>query len=240
METSTASDSGIKFRKRITPKSGVIGDRCLFTISVGASKQSVSDLVYAYLWAKKRFNIKAILLGDGLYRITLQICHGLSDSEAHAKSIQTGSNLLWRVLYGAQCPDIDIFKTSDILLRPEFEEARERIDRLYHSQPLFRESVASDANVFVDRQLKNGTLNIIKTKAVDFSISYLIQEIAVYLVMAERGWLTEVYLGNEIPALAKIMNNEIPGAPEALTQRVNIGLQKRLKKPRTQLLLEAA
>jgi tRNA-dependent cyclodipeptide synthase len=246
METNAAPGADIKFRKHVTPKAAVtqIQEPCLFTISVGAAKQNIDDLVAAYLWGRERYNVGAILLGDGLYRITLKICSGLSDCEARDLSIATGIDIQERFLQEACLPGMEVFKTSDIFLQHDFIEAQQRISHLYHSQSLFHDSMIEDATTFVDRQQKNGTLKIARNEAIKLSTLYLTQEIAVYLVMAERGWLTEIYFGHEIPTLAKIMNNEIPDAPKALKQRVNIGLEK-VRKRRTpsgqaQIMLRAA
>jgi hypothetical protein len=246
MEANAAPGPNIKFRKYVTPKEAVtrIQEPCLFTISVGAAKQNISDLVAAYSWGRKQYNIGAILLGDGLYRITLKICSGLPDCEARDLSIATGVDIQERFLHEACLPGMEVFKTSDIFLQQDFLDAHRRINHLYHSQPLFHDSMIEDATTFVDRQRKNGTLKIARNEAIKLSTLYLTQEIAVYLVMAERGWLTEIYFGHEIPTLAKIMNNEIPDAPKALKQRVNIGLEKvrRRRTPRgqAQFILQAA
>ncbi len=242
METNTAPDSDIKFRKHVTPKGAVIQAEapCLFTISVGAAKQSVNDLVSAYLWGRERYNVRGVLLGDGLYRITLRICHALPDAEAHRESKSAGECLKRQFLHEACVDDIEVFKTSDIFLQQNFRNAHQRIIHLYRSQPQFRDFVVADASAFVERQQKNGTLNISKIEAIRLSKRYLLQEFAVYLVMAEDGWLTEIYLGREIQTLAKIMNGEIPDAPSALRQRVNIGLEKKVRKHRLECGLRQA
>lgn len=223
------AETGMIYRKHITPKLGVIGEKCLFTISVGVSKQNIDDLVSAYLWAKKQYNIKAILLGDGLYRITLNICKGFSTLQAKQQSIEVSDALIKQFKDGISDHNILIYKTSDIMLWSEYEKAYEIIDNLYFRHLKFQESIISSAVKYAERQSKNGTLFGSLSGAVELSIYYMLQELTIYLIMAEKGWLTEIYLGDEIPALALIMKQEIPEAPQALKNRVNIGLQKKLK-----------
>lgn len=56
---------------------------------------------------------------------------------------------------------------------------------------------------------------------------YLREEVAVYLALAREGWLTDVYLGEELPTPARIMKLQIDDAPEELARRVNISLHTR-------------
>ena len=120
-----------------------------------------------------------------------------------------------------------MIRTTELLLDPDFSDAFDRIELLYETNSLFRASVDLDAEYYVNRQCDRGTLKISKAEGTNLSIFYLKQEIAVYLLLAERGWLADIYLGQEIPTLAKIMRGEIPEAPEKLKQRINIGLRKK-------------
>jgi tRNA-dependent cyclodipeptide synthase len=221
----------MKFRGHIIPKTAKVTKDipCLFTISVNPAKQDINDLVDAFYWAKQYYNMQGLLMGDSLYQITLKITKGLSDSNAFKQSVISGKTLLKEFLSKIEEPEITIFKTSDILQKEEFSSAYQDIQRLYNNDTLFQDAIISDATFFVGRQEKNNNLDIPKSDAIVLSISYLIQEIAVYLVMAEDSWLNDVYLGNELPTLAKIMNNEIPNAPKALKQRICIECHKRVK-----------
>jgi hypothetical protein len=79
----TYTTQTIEFKQRIIPRSCAFEgiEKFFFTISVGSHKQSVEDIAEAYLWARSRYNIKQILIGDSLYKITLQICEGLTQFE---------------------------------------------------------------------------------------------------------------------------------------------------------------
>jgi hypothetical protein len=91
---------------------------------------------------------------------------------------------------------------------------------------MFKNAIDIDAKSYVDRQKTRNNIKLNESEALALSILYLKQEVAVYLWLAEHGWLIDLYLGNEIPTLAKIIEGKIPGAPDALKQRVNIGLRK--------------
>jgi tRNA-dependent cyclodipeptide synthase len=231
MDEQSHTAKSVKFRKKVTPGQLIVSaeEPCLFPISVGARDKDVEDVASAYLWAKDRYNIKAILLGDGLYKITLRICRNLNLSESEKVAIAEGQELLERFSDKIDSREIPVYKTSDIQKTIEFKRCYEIIDALYEHDFEFRRAVDDNAHHFVERQRDHGCLRIDEFEAINLSIFYLIQEIAVYLYLSERGWLFEVYLGQEIPALVKIMTGKVPAAPDSLKRRVNIGLQKKVR-----------
>ena len=217
------------FKKFTTPRNTDLAQyrEFLYTVSVGAFNRSVVDLVEAYLWASKKYPIKAILLGDGLYKISLCITEGLDTKEAETRAMKTGNELICYFFKELYIDDIEVIKTSELLSKFTCLFAFKRIKFLYLSDFLFRVSVEEDARLYVERQKERGTLRVSETEGFNLSIFYLLQEIAVYLLLAEQGLLADIYLGQEIPTLAKIMRGEILAAPDALKQRVNVGLQEK-------------
>ena len=219
------------YRKTITPRKSKVSAEvpCLFPISVGARDKDVEDVVSAYLWAKEKYNIKAILLGDGLYQITLRICRGLNLSDSEKIAITEGNRLIENFFKRIGTSEVLVIKTSNVLNKSEFDNYYRVIDELYEHDSEFRQAVDDNARIFVERQRDHKSLCINEFEAVNLSIFYLKQEIAVYLFLAEQGWSYEVYLGQEIPALVKIMTGKVPAAPQALKRRVNIALQKKVR-----------
>lgn len=225
------TDKSTIYRKTVTPRNSKVspGEPFLFPICVGARNKDVEDMALAYLWAEKKFNIRALLLGDGLYRITLRICKGLDLVESEKIAIAEGKELVKNFLEKIGATEKIIIKTSDILQNADFDRCYRIIDELYGHDIEFKQAVDDNACLFVERQRDHRCLCVDQFEAVILSIFYLKQEIAVYLFLAEQGWPYEVYLGQEIPALVKIMTGKVPAAPQALKRRVNIGLQKKVR-----------
>jgi len=223
------SDNFRGFKKNITPKHTDLSryKKFLYTASVGVFNRSTEEVVEAYWWASQRYPIRAILLGDGLYKISLRITEGLNTDEAEKRSIKAGDELICSFFKELCVDDLNVFRTSELLLDPAFLSAFERVESLYSSDLSFRTSVEEDAGLYVKRQKEHETLKVSETEGFNLSVFYLKQEISVYLLLAGQGWLADLYLGQEIPTLAKIMRGEIPAAPDALKQRVNVGLQKK-------------
>ena len=239
------NDTGCRgFRKNITPKNITNFDnykRFTYSVSVDVGNRCLSNIVRAYIWASQRYPIKSILLGDGLYKITLLITENLNKHEAERRAKRAGDDLLLYFFKELGVANSKVIRTTELLLDPDFEDAFDRIKSLYETNSLFRASVDSDAAYYVNRQSDRGTLKVSKAEGTNLSIFYLKQEIAVYLLLAERGWLADIYLGQEIPTLAKIMRGEIPEAPEKLKERIHIGLKKkRYRDIAQQLQLSAA
>ncbi len=230
MGTGNDPCEGRGFKKNTTPKNIDLSNygNFVYSVSVGANR-SLNDVVGAYVWAKeeKQYPIDAILIGDGLYKITLAVLEGLKGAEAEHKAIEAGKQLIDSFEKIACIEGVRLLKTTELIATTAFHNAFGRIESFFTSDNIFREAIIKDAFSYVDRQKLNSALKIDEMEAKALSVLYLKQEVAIYLLLAEQGWLVDFYLGKEIPTLAKIMTGEIPTAPEALKRRVNVGLQRK-------------
>jgi hypothetical protein len=93
--------------------------------------------------------------------------------------------------------------------------------------PSLAGSIDSDARSFVTRQAKNGRLAQPVQLAESLARRYLIREVATYGYLASLGWRVDVYLGRELPTLARIMDGTIPAPSEHLARRINISLKRK-------------
>ena len=224
-----------EYKVRITPHRRALPDyneKCLYSVSIGAHELKIDQVVHAYKWAAKTFSSCALLLGDGLYRSTLQIIEGISEQDAiikaEYKSKLTLDDFNMRI---QELPPPNIIRTRDIIETSEFGSHLETIERLYFGNSRFADSVNEDALWFVNRQKRNLRLGLSVESAIKLSRFYVKQEVAVYSHLAEQGYLIDVYLGREIPTLAKLMTEEIiGGVPRPLVNRTNISLEKRVSR----------
>ncbi len=226
----TASNKA-KFEESVTPRGYALkgNERCFFTISVGTHNQSVEEIAAAYSWAKSKYVISQLLIGDSLYKITLQIREGLTQVDAEKKAFEAAGMLIEDFgHFTNEKQKISIRKTSDIMQSYEFKSSYVEVERFYEENEEFKNAVDADARKYIDRQIAKKNLKVDPGEGLDLSIMYLKQEIAVYLLLAEQGWLVDLYLGQEIPTLAKIMEGRLPAAPDALKRRVNIGLRRKV------------
>lgn len=202
-----------------------------YTISVTKDLSRLADVVSGYVWTRGHEDINsALLIGDSLFRITLEINEGLSESDAaeHAKEASekylaafcSSARETYNIVPG------QIFRTSALRESACYEKCFAEIIGLYSQSAPFRVMVRADAVGFVDRQARRSRLNIAQRKAEDLSTTYLLEEISIYLMLAKQGWLCDVYLGHEVPTLKKIMAGNIPEAPAELKNRMNVSLDR--------------
>lgn len=214
-------------RKKVTPFGAATRitqlDRCIYTISVGPQPIDIPKVLTGLQWTTTTFRQTAILVGDSLCRITLQIQMGYGEKASEIVGRQIGDTILQSL--AARANNLPkVYRCSEIIQRQEFTNVVSNIRRLYTLDREFRSSLNADAEVFVERQERKGRLGCSRHRAVALSREYLLEEIAIYNVMGDCGWLVEAYLGNELPTLSRIMDGEFPNAPNTLQQRVNIAL----------------
>lgn len=220
----------LTFKAKITPPHRLEDLRswkCIYGVSIGSRNKSIHVVRGGYRWAVDHFTHCSILLGDSLYRITLQIQNGLEPSLASSTAAAAGDAVLADLLAGPYA-NADVIRCSEIMDRLEFGSVLEEIKVLHEGNGDFRESITSDALMFVDRQSRQRRLAVNRENALDLAVHYLHEEIAVYLVLAREGWLVDVYLGDELPTLERITAGQIICVPDVLKRRVNVALRVKL------------
>lgn len=201
-------------------------DRCLYAVSIGGHNKPIEDVLQGYRWAIGHFKRCGILLGDSLYRFTVQIQRGSNPKAAKQIAYKAGQLTLDQIV--SQMTRLpEVIRTSDMLTHARFKEYQEEVQALYDTKQEFLNSVQADAQVFVRRQATRGRLALSEAEAIDLAAAYLLEEIAIYGCLAEEGWLVDVYLGSELPSLQRFITGELSGTSAPLHKRVNVALRIR-------------
>lgn len=198
-------------------------DRCVFALSVGDSRKSIPEIAEGYTWVSEHFDHNAILVGDSLYRITLQIQKGLDEKTASETAYQNGFDLV-KSLYLFIKEEPLILRSSEISQLPRYRSKLEEVKKESQTNREFANELENDAVAFVERQKKNSRLMLSYENAIELSIRYLSEEIAMYMVLAEDGWNVEAYQGTELNILRKIITGEIKTGLKSLASRIHISL----------------
>ncbi len=201
-------------------------NKCLYGVSVGLTSISIEDHIVALSWIANNFKQHGILLGDSLYRFTLQIQKGLTPTQAEISTKEYGNKQM-ELLNDHLSLLPKVIRCSDILHKQTFTKDLKVVREWFRNNPDFQSSVTNDAIFFISRQTKAGRLATSEGKAIELATSYLLEEIAIYHHLASEGWLVDAYLGKELPTLAKIIQADIPGSYGQLTNRTNISLRLR-------------
>jgi tRNA-dependent cyclodipeptide synthase len=197
--------------------------QCVYSVSVGVPDKTVQDLVDGFLWTKAKFDRVAVLLGDSLYALTLQIQRGCSEAEAYAQALNEAEHVVSTL--ESEVMPLVVFRTSELASNPEFLGIETEIKNAYFSTPAFAGSIEADARAFVRRQKNRNRLALGVPVAESLARHYLVREISVYAYLAAAGWVVDVYLGRELPTLARIMEGSVPAVSPHLARRINISLQ---------------
>lgn len=133
---------------------------------------------------------------------------------------------------------VKISRSEDFIVQGRYhgiyKEFKQSLDRLYNTSDKFRQLTRDTAESFLDRSKKRGRLSSLpREAAVIHSVEFILEELSIYCVLIDQKWPVEVYPGPELPVLRACLNDEIPEAPDPLTQRINIQIDVKESKETT-------
>ena len=121
----------------------------------------------------------------------------------------------FKIVRSSELSKDNSFKSNSTFFKKQFKEI-----------PQFKAGIETSARNYVDRQLKRGnSFAVSKEEAVSLSCNYLVEEIAVFTTICEKGYDVEVYPGPELPILIDIANGVFPDMPASLLNRINVELK---------------
>ncbi|MBE0536306.1 MAG: tRNA-dependent cyclodipeptide synthase [Phycisphaerae bacterium] len=203
--------------------------RCYMGISLDNPVFQGKPLEALLAWAGKHFDHCLVITGDYLRRHNEYILNGADDGAAVKASLAAGDAFIetTRGIFAGTDPDrLKLVRWQDCTAFDEYAESRAQLDRLFASDSAFSEAVRKDATAFVNRQLRrNKRLAVPEEEAVAVSCQYLLEEIAVFSALSERGWHVELYPGPELHVLVEVARGTFEDVPQGLKQRINVQLQ---------------
>lgn len=218
----TPSQYAVTVTPRSAGESVWTEQQCVYSVSIGAANKTEADILKGLEWTRSHFDRIAVLIGDSLYAVTLQVQRGLDDSAAQAEALRIADQMIH--VLEQRCAPVEIIRTSEVAALRPFLDIEDQLEAAYRFEPAFASSIDSDATSFVARQEKNKRLALEVDSARTLARKYLLREIATYAYLASIGWRVDVYLGRELPTLARIIEGTVPPVLPQLAQRVNISL----------------
>ncbi len=203
--------------------------RCYLGISIGNPMFRGDYFEVLLHWISANFDACMIVIGDYLQRFNEHIFYGRSSEDAIRQALALGDQFLMensRCLSAMPPGQFQISRWNSYLDSPEYRNARSILDRLFLDSYEFRASLDRTSAGFISRQMKHKKAPAVdRQTAIALSTQYLLEEIAVFAVLVERGWTVEVYPGSEIPVLLDIAKGKFAHIPEFLKQRMNVELE---------------
>ena len=203
--------------------------RCYIGISLENPLFEGETLPAMLGWATSRFEQCLVIIGDYLNRFNEQIINGCDANKAGEFAIIQGDSFISKTkeIFG-QLPagKVQLTRWKEHLQGEGFSRSKNILDEIFESNEEFRASVEYDAVSFVKRQQKhNRSLSLGIEEAIRLSCEYILEEVAVFNVLSERGWNVELYPGPELRVLAEVAKGKYPGVPMGLKSRVNVELK---------------
>ncbi len=203
--------------------------RCYLGISLENPVFDSRSLRAILCWASERFEGCLVIVGDHLRRFNERILNGLDGPEAAKAAEKIGDlfvvktrGLFERFGEGK----IRLTRWKEHLQSGEYGASSAIIAGLFASDGEFRASVEKDAVSFVRRQQRrNRSLAVGQAEAIELCCGYLLEEIAVFSALSERGWRVELYPGPELRVLTEVAKGKYAGVPRGLKERISVELK---------------
>lgn len=210
------------------------GERCMLGVSMGNANFEGARLEASIEWISERFKHCAVVLGDSVYRLTLELLEGLDPDAALARALEQGAAFARTYApllrqYGKTCK-FEILRFSEVEKDPRFAPHLASLHDLAGSDAAFRQSIDDFAALYLGRgdKLDANPFAVSPDRAAQIAKDYLIEESALFCVLEEMGWPVLVYPGS-IASIADLCEGRFPATPAPLTRMafVSLDLRKR-------------
>ncbi|MDD2987140.1 tRNA-dependent cyclodipeptide synthase [Flavobacterium sp.] len=151
-----------------------------------------------------------ILVGDYLHRYNEQIFNGISQEDAIKKCQSKGAEL--KSIFNKTIKENKLKfnysyrDTESFLSHPNFKSKMQRFEKLYLINTKFKELIEYTVDVFLRRQSE---IKIDSIKARELCVKYLLEEMVIFEILAEEGYIINVYPGNQLPIIKSICTGEL-------------------------------
>ncbi len=188
-------------------------EKCLLGVSVSNPLyQSPEKLEYLFKWLANNFDNVQIIIGDYLNRINENINFGKQGEEAVLKSLYIGELLHSQIeieLKKYPSGKFSIIHWKDFLdNNPKHKDILNTLQNHLLTNPLFRESIETTAKTFIAKNIKKGNIYLSENLALEKSIQYILEEMAVFSLFIEDGYILQVYPGTTLTILKELANNK--------------------------------
>lgn len=201
-------------------------DGCMVGFSLGNPQFTFAKVAAMAEWIEKRFKRCVLLIGDNIYRLTLQIKEGLSEEEALYTALKIGRERMDEVssiFDSMQNCRFTFAPCSEMANHPSYNELYEHLEFLYQNNANFAQSVEKFSGLFLNRQGKEDEQHILLSK------KYLFEEFAIMACAYRDGFRTFVYPGDLFIA-REFSAGMHCGAPVELVNMTTVALRVEARK----------
>ncbi|MFH1371840.1 MAG: tRNA-dependent cyclodipeptide synthase [Planctomycetota bacterium] len=235
-EKSLPEVSIVKILPRISESQLFSRKKCYLGISLENPLFASDSLKAMLIWAAEKFEQCLVIVGDYLCRFDEQIINGCDETLAGKLAIKRGDSFISQtkdIFGGLPADKVILTRWKEYLQAEEFKRSKKILDEIFDSDEEFRKSVEYDALSFVERQKKHNQHPAVEADAaLRLCCRYILEEVAVFSVLSERGWGVELYPGSELRVLAEVARGRYPRVPKGLKNRISVELKIHRQGPR--------
>lgn len=171
--------------------------------------ESPSRLREVLIWLQRSVASFDVVIGDYYHRHNIEDLEGYRPAEALALSTTRGKQHAQHVrseLHHLGLSDVKIVHTVDLSAEPSFSPALREMEALWWSHPDFARFIDEGTDAFLQR-LAPDRIGLETARA--HSRQYQLEELATFLILAARGYTTNVYAGAHLPVMKALVNGEL-------------------------------
>lgn len=173
-------------------------ENSILGISINSTPTTGNKIAAIFDFLTKRGLIEInLFMADSLYRYTAMIKHKCSEQDGRNIATEECKQLTEyykRLVSSDGNPyRLNFFHASEIEKEAQFHIIYENIWNLFETYPEFRLSVLNFSNYYFDRAFESS--NIDGTDYTQLTYKYLIEELAIFAILNQRGFNTLLYPG---------------------------------------------
>lgn len=197
-------------------------------ISVGQPYHEGEKFKCTVEWAKHRYKKVIVLVNDTLQRFNYMFDDGLSEKEAHEKTLQEGRQWLSRNMASiASLPDFEIYRWDAWKRAEGYFSALNQVNVLYQTNDEFKSCIdQAIEDIAMRREIEPGR----KDEFFALSKSYLLEETAAFSIIYQTFKGVSAYPGSFQKMWEMFLSGSVEGAPEGLRHahclRIDFSKQK--------------
>jgi tRNA-dependent cyclodipeptide synthase len=203
-------------------------DKCFLGVSLSNPFFQGKHLERVLKWIDENFAECEIIIADHLHRFNEYTFNGKNGKEAETECIEMGKQIHERIKFLTQSLQSKKFKINhwlSFINTKEFDVLSKNINDNFSNNDAFKECILKSCEEFIEKQLGRGYhIFVTKDEAINKSKDYLLEEMAVFSILINRGFTVQIYPGTQLKVLKQLANKKFPTIDNNLSRGIYIDL----------------
>lgn len=178
-------------------------------------------------WSENNFENTLLVVGDYLGRINARIFQDCDEEKAIKRGLELGDLFLKHLeSLDYNSSFFTVVRWSVFINDPDFIAEHDKLKyHFQHNEP-FKTLIMSSCEDFIDNQIARGSSTSVSYKeAIKLSSEYILEEMAVFGLLAYRGYRVQAYPGTQLPILKALGNGLFPEVDSLLKHGIFVDLK---------------